>query len=124
MRYRFGFVTVLLIVLALTLSLVSVHKAHAIPAFTRMYKTECSTCHTIYPELNEYGQAFLKNGYVYSENLKGEKGADKTSSGKGATGQPEAEKSDKNEGIRLSGIPELLPLTVTANQSIVYDEHD
>ena len=28
--------------------------------FTRQYKTECTTCHTIYPELNEYGQAFLR----------------------------------------------------------------
>jgi hypothetical protein len=26
--------------------------AHAIPAFTRAHKTECTTCHTIYPELN------------------------------------------------------------------------
>lgn len=39
--------------------------AHAIPAFTRANKVECSTCHTIYPELNEYGEAFLKNSYVY-----------------------------------------------------------
>jgi hypothetical protein len=39
--------------------------SHAIPAFTRAYKVECSTCHTIYPELNEYGEAFLKNSYVY-----------------------------------------------------------
>jgi hypothetical protein len=26
---------------------------------------ECSTCHTVFPELNEYGEAFLKNSYVY-----------------------------------------------------------
>lgn len=39
--------------------------SHAIPAFSRAYKVECSTCHTIYPELNEYGEAFLKNSYVY-----------------------------------------------------------
>lgn len=39
--------------------------AHAIPAFTRANNVECSTCHTIFPELNEYGEAFLKNGYVY-----------------------------------------------------------
>jgi hypothetical protein len=124
MHNRFSFATVLLLILALTLSLVSVQNAHAIAAFTRLYKTECSTCHTLYPELNEYGQAFLKNGYVYAEKLKGEKGANKTAAdGKGATGQPEAEKGDKNEGIRLSGIPDLLPLSVTANQSIVYDEH-
>ena len=39
--------------------------AQAVPAFSRAYKVECTTCHTIYPELNEYGEAFLKNSYVY-----------------------------------------------------------
>ena len=39
--------------------------AHAVPAFSRAHKVECTTCHTIYPELNEYGEAFLKNSYVY-----------------------------------------------------------
>ena len=39
--------------------------AHAVPAFSRAHKVECTTCHTIYPELNEYGDAFLKNSYVY-----------------------------------------------------------
>jgi hypothetical protein len=39
--------------------------SHAIPAFSRANKVECTTCHTIYPELNEYGEAFLKNSYVY-----------------------------------------------------------
>ena len=39
--------------------------AYAIPAFTRANNVECGTCHTIFPELNEYGEAFLKNGYVY-----------------------------------------------------------
>lgn len=45
--------------------LIVVASSHAIPAFSRAYKVECSTCHTIYPELNEYGEAFLKNSYVY-----------------------------------------------------------
>lgn len=39
--------------------------ALAVPAFSRAHKVECTTCHTIYPELNEYGEAFLKNSYVY-----------------------------------------------------------
>jgi hypothetical protein len=39
--------------------------SHAVPAFSRAHKVECTTCHTIYPELNEYGVAFLKNSYVY-----------------------------------------------------------
>ena len=120
----FRVITVLSLLLAFALPVLCARKAHAIAAFTRQHKTECSTCHTIYPELNEYGQAFLKNGYVYSEKQKGEKGSDKTAStGKGETGQSVAGKSEKNEGILLSGIPELLPLSITANQSIVYNEH-
>ena len=48
--------------------------ALAVPAFTRAHKVECTTCHTIYPELNEYGEAFLKNSYVYFGKVKkGEK---------------------------------------------------
>jgi len=119
MPYRV--ITVLTLLLVSILPVIPAQNAHAIPAFTRQYKTECSTCHTLYPELNEYGQAFLINGYVYSEKQKGEKGTEKTASaGKGETGQAETGKGDKNEGIRLSGIPELLPLSLTANQSIVY----
>jgi hypothetical protein len=45
--------------------LLAVGTAHAIPAFSRAHKVECTTCHTIAPELNEYGEAFLKNSYVY-----------------------------------------------------------
>jgi len=47
------------------LHLVVAGTSHAIPAFSRAHKVECTTCHTIYPELNEYGDAFLKNSYVY-----------------------------------------------------------
>ncbi|GFE60345.1 hypothetical protein [Geobacter sp. AOG2] len=57
---------ILIVLMAmLALQLMAPKNSHAIPAFTRAYKVECSTCHTIYPELNEYGEAFLKNAYVY-----------------------------------------------------------
>src|SRR6266704_2845928 len=51
--------------LVVLLSVVWVNSACAIPAFSRQHKTECTTCHTIYPELNEYGESFRKNGFVY-----------------------------------------------------------
>ena len=120
----FRVVTVLSLLLALALSVLCARNAHAIAAFTRQHKTECSTCHTIYPELNEYGQAFQKNGYVYSEKQKSEKVDDKAgATGKEETGRATVGKNDKNEGIRLSGIPEWLPLSITANQSIVYNKN-
>jgi hypothetical protein len=60
----------LLLLLALLAAVLVPDSAHAIPAFTRSYKVECSTCHTIFPELNEYGDAFLKNSYVFVSKVK------------------------------------------------------
>ena len=37
--------------------------AHAIPAFARKYQTSCQTCHTIFPKLNSFGNAFRLAGY-------------------------------------------------------------
>ncbi len=112
MKHRAVAISPLLFVLAL--SLVYAQKAHAIPAFSRLHKTECSTCHTIYPELNEYGQAFQKNGYVYSIKPKGESRPESTTP---------AGTGEKNEGLLLAGIPEILPISFTANQSITYNDH-
>ncbi len=39
--------------------------AHAIPAFARKYGTSCMTCHTIYPKLNPFGEAFRRNGFRF-----------------------------------------------------------
>ena len=63
----------ILLVLSLLAPALVPDRAYAIPAFTRTHKVECTTCHTIFPELNEYGDAFLKNSYVYVG--KGKKGA-------------------------------------------------
>jgi plastocyanin len=37
--------------------------AEAIPAFARKYRTSCQTCHTAYPKLNPFGQAYRLRGY-------------------------------------------------------------
>ncbi len=139
--------------------------SHAIPAFTRANNVECSTCHTIFPELNEYGEAFLKNSYVYSgkgkkktaekskvaadpvgaktaavpsgdSDVKGDGNADLLSKLKAgmmisadapATASAPAQNAElesspgaaggepKSEGVALSGVPELLPISFTAN---------
>jgi hypothetical protein len=34
-----------------------------IPAFARKYGLRCSACHTVWPELNAFGQRFRDNGY-------------------------------------------------------------
>ena len=37
--------------------------AQAFPIFARKYQTSCVTCHTVYPKLNAFGEAFRLNGY-------------------------------------------------------------
>jgi len=43
--------------------LLGVPDAQAIPAYARKYQTSCQTCHTAYPKLNPFGQAFRLLGY-------------------------------------------------------------
>ncbi|GEJ58938.1 hypothetical protein [Anaeromyxobacter diazotrophicus] len=40
-------------------------RALAIPAFARKYGTSCVTCHTVYPRLTPFGEAFRRNGYLF-----------------------------------------------------------
>lgn len=46
----------------------AVDPAGAIPAFSRTYRTGCTTCHTAAPKLNALGEAFRLNGYRFPEN--------------------------------------------------------
>jgi hypothetical protein len=43
-------------------------RASAIPAFARKYHTSCETCHTVYPKLNPFGEAFRHNGFRFPGN--------------------------------------------------------
>ncbi|MGH9830336.1 MAG: hypothetical protein ACREDR_44585, partial [Blastocatellia bacterium] len=42
--------------------------AQAIPAFARKYQTSCATCHNDFPELNDFGEAFKKNGFKFPKD--------------------------------------------------------
>jgi hypothetical protein len=42
--------------------------ARAIPYFARKYETACSTCHNNFPELNDFGEAFKKNGFKFPKD--------------------------------------------------------
>ena len=53
-----GFSTVLIVALYSPYS-------HAIPAFARQYQTSCSTCHTDFPKLNDFGKAFKDAGFKF-----------------------------------------------------------
>jgi hypothetical protein len=45
-----------------------VPRAQAIPAFARKYQTSCTTCHSDFPELNDFGEAFKKNGFKFPKD--------------------------------------------------------
>ena len=55
---RFGCGSMLVVFVSL-----SAAPAGAVPVFSRKYQTSCQTCHTIFPKLNPFGQAFRLNGY-------------------------------------------------------------
>ncbi|HXY16094.1 MAG TPA: hypothetical protein VEI26_16485 [Terriglobales bacterium] len=50
------------------MTLASAPKSSAIPAFSRKYQTSCTTCHNNYPELNDFGEAFKKNGFKFPKD--------------------------------------------------------
>ena len=42
--------------------------SYAIPAFARKYQTSCTTCHNSFRELNDFGEAFKKNGFKFPKD--------------------------------------------------------
>lgn len=45
-----------------------VQSVSAIPAFARKYQTSCTTCHSNFPELNDFGEAFKRNGFKFPKD--------------------------------------------------------
>lgn len=60
--------TALVVTGILVWMIASTPRASAIPAFSRKYGTSCSTCHNNYPELNDFGEAFKKNGFKFPKD--------------------------------------------------------
>ncbi len=42
--------------------------AYAIPAFSRLYGTSCTTCHLDFPKLNDFGKAFKDAGFKFPKD--------------------------------------------------------
>src|ERR1035441_1926103 len=57
-----------LLLLALAATILSASKSFAIPAFSRMYGTSCSTCHIDFPKLNDFGKAFKDAGFKFPKD--------------------------------------------------------
>src|SRR5207302_9475862 len=56
------------VVVVMWVMLASVPKTSAIPAFSRKYHTSCTTCPNNYPDLNDFGEAFKKNGFKFPKD--------------------------------------------------------
>src|ERR1700693_624079 len=56
------------VVVVLWVMLASVPKSSPIPAFWQNNQTSCTTCHNNYPELNDFGEAFKKNGFKFPKD--------------------------------------------------------
>lgn len=133
--------TALYLILSVMAVVLSCNSAFAIPAFSREHNTECATCHTIYPELNEYGDAFLKNGFVWNKKSKDSEAAEKKAAVKGEgdpdilkqlkefasvttspkEAEPPAGAPKKSEPLWLAGLPQTLPLSVSAALNAAYN---
>lgn len=59
------FYTVIITIILSVLALPEI--SQAIPAFARKYKISCTTCHTAFPQLKQYGEEFAGNGFIIKE---------------------------------------------------------
>ena len=83
--------------------------ASAIPAFARKYGTSCLTCHTVYPKLTPFGEAFRRDGYRFPGV-----DADYIKVDQVALGQ-EANRKTFPATAWPASIPTAVPLSVGAN---------
>src|SRR5215472_12062592 len=65
---RVALILSLILLATLIYGLASAPRANAIPAFSRKYQTSCTTCHNNFPELNDFGVAFKKNGFKFPKD--------------------------------------------------------
>ncbi len=65
---RAGIIAVFIGAAILLFFVITTQQASAIPAFSRKYQTSCATCHSNYPALNDFGEAFKKNGFKFPKD--------------------------------------------------------
>jgi hypothetical protein len=68
MRQSFRIRKWFLPVLVLALLIGASRQGSAIPAFSRLYGTSCSTCHIDFPKLNDFGKAFKDAGFKFPKD--------------------------------------------------------
>ena len=89
------------------------HSAQAIPSFARKYQTSCQTCHTVYPVLNPFGEAFRRDGYRFPSQ-EGSLDSDAIKANTIPLGQDEYKKTFP-DSVWPDKIVEAVPLSVMFN---------
>ena len=123
MKNRFAYLAV---ALGIATVLFSTGKAQAIPAFARLYKTECNTCHTIYPDRKPFGDAFRKNSYVWPGKLPEQMDEEiQYTARKSAAfqGMSSAAQKKPKASSWLTAIPDQVPLALWVNHDITYNKN-
>ena len=104
-------------VFALTVGFVllaGVRPASALPVFARKYQTSCTTCHTIFPKLNPFGEAFRLNGYRMPKETEDQIKQPQMSLGS------EAYKKIWPKAVAPSDMPALAPFAFNTKLGILY----
>lgn len=110
----------LLVVAALFLfALWDAAKSEAVPVFARKYKTSCQTCHTAFPRLNPFGEAFRMNGHQWPGTVDDEQEHSKDDAVKlGA----EAYKKVFPDAVWPSTLPGSPPISMLAEGGLTYEK--
>src|ERR1700680_4312490 len=103
------------VVVVFLVMLASVPKTSAIPAFSRKYGTSCTTCHNNYPELNDFGLAFRKNGFKFPRDDETFVKQDAVLLGSKAT------KEAFPEAVYPGEIPGAIPISFRHEGSLLYN---
>jgi hypothetical protein len=103
-------------VVGIAVYFVALRDAQAVPSFARKYQTSCQTCHTIYPVLNPFGEAFRRDGYRFP-SWNGSEDSDAVKAAMIPLGQEEYEKTFP-DSVWPDKITEAIPLSVMFNGSL------
>jgi hypothetical protein len=100
----------------------SIRDARAVPSFARKYQTSCQTCHTVYPVLNPFGEAFRRDGYRFpSQN--GSQDSDAVKANTIPLGQEEYTTLFP-DSVWPDKIAEAIPLSVMFNGRVPFNFPD
>jgi hypothetical protein len=107
------------VAVAMVACLAAERDAQAVPSFARKYQTSCLTCHTVYPVLNPFGEAFRRNGYRFPSQG-GSTDSDAIKASTIALGQEEYTKTFP-DSVWPDKIAEAIPLSVMFNGTIPFN---